>query len=73
MADVWVVNASPIIALGKIGRLRLLSDLNARVIVPPVVRAEVLRVEVQLIDTSSGWKVARVDILQSPSGSPLGG
>lgn len=39
----------------------------------PTARAEVLRVEVQLIDTSRGWKVARVDILQSPSGTPLGG
>ena len=39
----------------------------------PTARGEVLRVEIQLIDTSKGWKVARVDILQLPTGSPLGG
>jgi hypothetical protein len=39
----------------------------------PTARAEVLRVEIQLIDASEGWKVARVDILQLPTGSPLGG
>jgi hypothetical protein len=41
----------------------------------PTPRTELLRVEVQLIDTKSGWKVSRVDLLQSAtSGStPLGG
>jgi hypothetical protein len=34
-------------------------------------RTEVLRFEVTLIDTKSGWKVSRVDILQSPGPSPL--
>jgi hypothetical protein len=38
----------------------------------PSPRAETLRIEVQMIDTKDGWKVARVNILQSPSGSPLG-
>ena len=36
-------------------------------------RTDVLRIEVQLIDTHSGWKVNRVDILQSPGGIPSGG
>lgn len=45
MGEVWVVNASPLISLGRVGRLRLLSDLAGRVVVPPAVRAEVLRVE----------------------------
>ncbi len=36
-------------------------------------RTEVLRVEVNLIHTSAGWKIDRVDILQSPNQGPLSG
>jgi len=41
----------------------------------PTPRAEIVRVEVELIDTKAGWKVNRVNILQSPTntGGPLGG
>jgi ABC-type sugar transport system ATPase subunit len=41
----------------------------------PTPRTEVLRVEVELIDTTAGWKVNRVNILQSPAATsgPLGG
>lgn len=38
----------------------------------PVPRQDVLRVEVDLIETGSGWKVSRVQILQSPSGGLVG-
>lgn len=39
MSRVWVVNASPLILLGKIGRVSLLSQLSDQLIVPePVVR-----------------------------------
>jgi hypothetical protein len=30
-----------------------------------------VRIDVQMIDTKSGWKVNRVDILQSPGTSPF--
>ena len=34
-------------------------------------RSEVVRIDVQMIDTKSGWKVNRVDILRSPGTSPF--
>jgi predicted nucleic acid-binding protein len=40
--DVWVVNASPIIALAKVGHLHLLKDLCKELLVPDVVASEVL-------------------------------
>ena len=42
MSDLWVVNASPIIALAKIGRLSLLDDLCKDLFVPEAVVAEIL-------------------------------
>ncbi len=39
----------------------------------PVPRTEILRVNVEMIETASGWKVDRVDILQSPGGPFPGG
>jgi hypothetical protein len=39
----------------------------------PAPRTEVVRVDVQLIQTAHGWKVSRVNILQSPGQGPLGG
>ena len=41
MSRVWVVNASPLILLGKIGRVTLLSELSDELIVPDVVALEV--------------------------------
>jgi Mce-associated membrane protein len=38
----------------------------------PEPRAEVLRVELGLIQTTEAWKVDRVEILQSPSGGLVG-
>jgi len=45
VAEAWVVNASPLIALGRIGRLDLLTELTPRVVVPSAVKAEVLRLD----------------------------
>ncbi len=42
MSDVWVVNASPIIALARVGRLHLLSDLCEELLVPEAVVTEIL-------------------------------
>jgi hypothetical protein len=35
-------------------------------------RAEVLRIEMDMIETKDGWKVNRVNILQSPGSGPFG-
>lgn len=41
MSRVWVVNASPLILLGKIGRVALLRQLSDELIVPDMVAREV--------------------------------
>ncbi len=41
MADVWIVNASPLIVLGKAGCLSLLQSLAASVIIPHAVAREI--------------------------------
>jgi predicted nucleic acid-binding protein len=41
MSRVWIVNASPLILLGKIGHVALLSELSDELIVPDVVAREV--------------------------------
>jgi hypothetical protein len=35
-------------------------------------RTEVIRIEIHLIDAKGGWKIDRVDILQSPGQNPFG-
>lgn len=42
MSDTWVVNASPIIALAKVGQLDLLRDLSKELLIPEAVVAEIL-------------------------------
>lgn len=63
MAERWAVNASPLIALGRIGRLDLLTSLAAEVVVPEAVAAEVQRSDddagASLVGTS--FRVASVD------------
>lgn len=44
MAERWVVDSSPLISLGKIGRLDLLPALAGEVVVPGAVAAEVRRI-----------------------------
>lgn len=43
--------------------------VNASLTAP---RADVLRVELEMIETPEGWKVSSVQILQSPGGAPFG-
>ncbi|MBM4031979.1 MAG: DUF3368 domain-containing protein [Planctomycetes bacterium] len=43
MAEVWVVNASPLILLGKIGQIGLLSRLCSKLVVPRGVAEELRR------------------------------
>lgn len=40
VAEKWVINASPIIALGRVGQVELLSRLPARAVVPQAVADE---------------------------------
>lgn len=42
MPEQWVVNASPLIVLGKVGQLDLLTKLPQRIVVPAAVVTEVL-------------------------------
>jgi predicted nucleic acid-binding protein len=42
MPEQWVVNASPLIVLGKIGQLDLLTKLPQRIVVPAAVVTEIL-------------------------------
>jgi len=39
----------------------------------PTPTSEVVRLNVQMIETAAGWKVSNVEILQSPGATPLGG
>lgn len=63
MAERWVVNASPLIALGRIGRLDLLVSLAEQILVPEAVAAEVRRVADQagaaLLDPA--FEITRAD------------
>ena len=43
MAELWVINASPLITLSKVGQLELLQASDRRLVIPEAVRAEVLR------------------------------
>jgi len=42
MIERWVVNASPLIVLGKIGQLDLLTKLPQRIVVPAAVVSEII-------------------------------
>jgi predicted nucleic acid-binding protein len=42
VSEIWVVNASPLIALAKIGRLDVLTDAGREIVVPSAVAREVL-------------------------------
>jgi len=41
VSDIWVLNASPVILLGKIGRLNLLESLAPKAVVPNAVFLEI--------------------------------
>jgi hypothetical protein len=42
VSDIWVVNASPVIALAKVGQLHLLRDLCNELLTPDAVVSEIL-------------------------------
>lgn len=42
MSEIWIVNASPLIVLAKVGRLELLYKMAASILIPEAVRAEIL-------------------------------
>ena len=43
IAEQWVINASPLIALGRVGQVELLKRLPKRVVIPRAVEEEILR------------------------------
>jgi len=61
VSDVWVVNASPVILLGKIGRLDLLECLLAEVVVPNAVILEIQPGvgEHEAVQSTADWAVSR--------------
>lgn len=69
MSDVWVTNASPLILLGKVGRIDLLLSLAPRLAIPEGVAAELCagaatdpaRVWIEEAGTELIVPVARVD------------
>lgn len=60
----WVVNASPLIVLGKIGQLELLGSLAESIVVPRSVTGEVAAGSSD--DPSKHWRDAGVG--KSPDG-----
>jgi predicted nucleic acid-binding protein len=42
VSDLWIVNASPIIALAKVNRLQLLQELSRELLIPHAVVREIL-------------------------------
>ncbi|MDF0667220.1 MAG: DUF3368 domain-containing protein [Nitrospira sp.] len=61
MSDVWVLNASPVILLGKIGRLDLLESLAAKAAVPDAVFLEIQAGigEHQAVQNTVDWAAPR--------------
>lgn len=61
MSDVWVLNASPVILLGKIGRLDLLERLAAKVVMPDTVFLEIQAGigEHQAVQSTADWAAPR--------------
>jgi predicted nucleic acid-binding protein len=61
VSDVWVLNASPVILLGKIGRLDLLESLSAKAVVPNAVVLEIQAGigEHQAVQSTADWAALR--------------
>jgi len=61
VSDVWVLNASPVILLGKIGRLDLLERLSAKAVVPNAVVLEIQAGigEHQAVQRTTEWAAPR--------------
>jgi predicted nucleic acid-binding protein len=67
VAERWIVDSSPLISLGKIGRLDLLPSLAAEVVIPEAVAAEVRRVS----DEASAFLAAASLAVRSVDAHPL--
>lgn len=69
--EIWIINASPLILLGKLGRIDLLESLAQQVIVPHAVFREVAAGATgdTAMEVALGWATPRVqdDILVPPS------
>lgn len=61
MSDIWVLNASPVILLGKIGRLDLLESLSAKAVIPNAVFLEIQAGigERQAVQRTADWAAPR--------------
>ena len=61
MSDIWVLNASPVILLGKIGRLNLLESLAPKAVVPNAVFLEIQAGigEHQAVQSTMDWVAPR--------------
>jgi len=69
MVEVWVSNASPIIALAKINRLELLCAADHTLIIPKVVSDEILQGPLQdpaRLALESGWGVQPIEVSDDP-------
>jgi predicted nucleic acid-binding protein len=58
VAEIWIVNASPVITLAKIGQLRLLEELAAELVLPEAVASEILagpQADPARVQVASGW------------------
>ncbi|HVT42816.1 MAG TPA: hypothetical protein VMT00_00340 [Thermoanaerobaculia bacterium] len=64
MRELWVVDSSPLIALGRIGRLDLFSSLASDVVVPKAVAVELRRAEDEAsLALSASWiRIERTEI-----------
>lgn len=62
MSDVWVLNASPVILLGKIGRLDLLERLAVSAVIPNAVFLEIQAGigEHQAVRSTVDWAVSHL-------------
>ena len=78
MSDVWVVNASPLIALGRIECLRLLADLSGAVPIPERVLAEAEaglskgRAAAEILAWGAPFVTPGVSVVDSVAGWDLG-
>ena len=62
VSEVWVLNASPVILLGKIGRLDLLESLTAKAVVPNAVFLEIQAGigGYQAVQSTADWAAPRL-------------
>lgn len=78
MNEVWVVNASPLIALGRIECLTLVSELSSKILIPEQVLAEVRagiakdRATPEILAWSQRYVSASIPVASGVAGWDLG-